>query len=215
MFESLARGDSVKEIDTGLSLVTASQTALASIAMESGDLDTAIARYRDAWRRLGPNISRPIRWQIIAAQAAKKEWPAAKAEINALLKDPKTPPTLEELVRAATFFRLNQETETALALSDQVLKTDPTYSGAVVTRAEILAKSGKQAEAIATIKKAIEAANAAGKKSPSVLYLMMAAVESITPPTNQGFQSGPAGPRQGGWSWPRTRSNWSRPRSES
>ena len=189
VFESLARGDSVKEIDTGLSLVTASQTALAGIAMESGDLDTAIARYREMLKDgSAPGLSRAIRWQIIAAQVAKKEWPAAKSEINALLKDPKAPPTPEELVRAATFFRLNKEDETALALSDRVLKADPSYSGAVVTRAEILARGGKHAEAIATINKAIEASAAVGKKAPAVLYLMMAAVESTTPPTGQGFQ---------------------------
>ena len=189
VFEALAQGDSVKEIDAGLSLVTASQSALAGIAMESGDLDAAIARYRSMLKDgSAAGLSRAIRWQIIAAQAAKKEWPAAKAEINALLKDPKTPATPEELVRAATFFRLNQETDTALALSDQVLKADPTYSGAVVTRAEILAKRGKHAEAIATIRKAIEAFAAGGKQAPPVLYLMMAAVESTTPPTGQGFQ---------------------------
>ena len=189
VFETLARGDSAKEIDTGLSLVTASQSALAGIAMESGDLDTAIARYREMLKDPSTaNLSRPIRWQIIAAQVAKKEWPAAKAEINALLKDPKTPATPEELVRAATFFRLNKEDAAALALADQVLKSDPTYSGAVVTRAEILARGGKHAEAIATINRAIEASTAGGKKAPSVLYLMMAAVESTIPPTNQGFQ---------------------------
>ncbi len=189
VFESLAQGDSVKELETGVSLVAASQSALAFIAMEGGDLDSAIARYRDMLKDpANAGHSRVIRWQIVAAQAAKKEWPAARAELNGLLKDPKSPPTAEELVRAATFFRLNKEDDTALKLSDQVLQADPTYSGAVVTRAEILARTGKHAEAIATINRAIEASSKAGKPSPSVLYLMMAAVESTTPPVDQGFK---------------------------
>jgi tetratricopeptide (TPR) repeat protein len=189
VLEALAHGDSVKEVDTGLSLVAASQSALAGIAMESGDLDSAIARYREMLKDgMAAGLARSIRWQIVAAQVAKKEWPAAKAEINALLDDPKSPPTPEELVRAATFYRLNQEDETSLALSDRVLKDDPTYPGAVVTRAEILARTKRHPEALATIRKAIEASTAAGKKAPAVLYLMMAAVESTIPPTEEGFQ---------------------------
>ena len=189
VFESLANGDSIKELEAGISLATASQSALAGMAMDGGDLDTAIARYRGMLKEAAnPALARPIRWQIVLALAAKKEWPAAKEEINALLKDPKSPPTLEELVRAATFFRLNKEDDVALNLADQVLKADPTYSGATVTRAEILARGGKHAEAIATIKRALEACSKAAKPAPSVLYLMMAAVESTSPPADQRFQ---------------------------
>ena len=189
VFEMLANGDSIKEVETGLSLVTASQTALAGMALETGDLDSAILRYREILKdSTAVGQSRTIRWQIAGALAAKKDWNAAKAEINTLLKDPKAPPTNEERVRAATFFRLNKEDNAALALADEVLRDDPTYSGAVVTRAEILTRSGKQPEAIATIKKAIAAASLGGKKAPSVLYLMMAAVESTIPPKNEGFQ---------------------------
>jgi cellulose synthase operon protein C len=191
VFESLAQGDSVKELEDGVTLAAASQSALAFLATEGGDLDQAIARYREMLKDpSNAGHARVIRWQIIGAQAAKKEWPAAKAELNSLLKDPKSPPTAEELVRAATFFRLNKEDDTALKLSDEVLKADPTYSGAVVTRAEILARTGKHADAIATINQSIEASKKAGKPSPSVLYLMKAAVESTTPPLdqNQGFR---------------------------
>jgi tetratricopeptide (TPR) repeat protein len=189
VFESLAHGDSVKELESGVSLVAASQSALAFIALEGGDPEAAIARYREMLKDpSNVGFSRVIRWQIVGAQAAKKEWPAAKAEINGLLKDPKSPPTNEELIRAATFFRLNKEDDTALQLSDQVIKADPTCSGAVVTRAEILARNGKHAEAVVTINQSIEAFAKAGKPAPSVLYLMMAAVESTTPPVDQGFR---------------------------
>ena len=189
VFEMLAHGDSVKEVENGLSLVAASQTALAGIAMETGDLDSAIARYREMLKDPSSvGLSRTIRWQLVAAQVAKKEWASAKAEINALLNDPRSPATPEERVRAATFYRLNKEDGPALALSDEVLKADPGYPGAVVTRAEILARTKKHPEAIATIRKAIDASTAGGKKAPDVLYLMMAAVESTIPPTTEGFQ---------------------------
>ena len=189
VFESLASENSIKEIDTGLSLVAASQSALASMAMESGDLDSAIDRYREMLKanNNAPAIVRTIKWQIVAAQAAKKEWPAARAEMVGLLNDTKTPPTLEERVRAATYYRLNKEDAAALAQVDQVLKADPTYPGAVVTRAEILARTGKHPEALATIRKAIDAATTASKQPPSVFYLMMAAVESTAPPSETGF----------------------------
>jgi len=188
VFESLAQENSVKQIDAGLSLVAASQSALASMAMESGDLDSAIARYRDMLKDGNSGgISRSIRWQIVAAQAAKKEWSAAKAEMANLLNDPKNPATPEERVRAATYYRLNKEDAAALAQVDPVLKADPTYPGAVVTRAEILARTGKHGDAINTIRRAIDSSSAANQKTPAVLYLMMAAVESTAPPTDAGF----------------------------
>ena len=189
VFESLARGDSVKELDTGLSLATASQSALASIAMEGGDLDTAIARYREMLKENPkPILASAIRWQVVAALAAKKDWPSAKLELIGLLKDPKNPPTPEELVRAATFYRLNGEDAAALATCDEILRSEPAYPGAVVTRAEILARGGKHPEALATINRALDSCSKLGKPAPSVLYLMMAAVESVAPPTDQGFQ---------------------------
>jgi len=190
VFESLARDHSSKEVDAGLSLMTASQSALATMAMESGDLDSAIAKYREMLKDVtaAAGISRAIRWQLVAAQAAKKEWPAARAEIVALLADPKSPATAEERVRAATYFRLNKEDAPALAQVEAVLKDDPTYPGAVVTRAEILARAKQHPEAIATIRRAIDASAAAGKKAPAVLHLMLAAVESTVPPVDQGFR---------------------------
>ena len=188
VFESLAHENSIKEIDSGLSLVTASQSALATIAMESGDLDSAINRYREMLKdNNSPAINRSIRWQIVAAQAAKKEWPAAKAEMVKLLTDPKNPATPEERVRAATYYRLNKEDDAALGQADLVLKADPTFPGAVVTRAEILTRIGKHAEAIRTIQQATTATTSAGQPAPAVFYLMRAAVESTTPPTETGF----------------------------
>lgn len=191
VLETLAQGDSVKELEDGLNLTTASQSALAGIALEGGDIDTALARYRSMLKDpKTPEVARAIRWQIVGALVAKKEWPAAKKEIDALLKDPKSPATPEEMIGAATFCRLNNDDASALALSDQILKADPTYTGAAVTRAEILSRQEKHAEAIATISRALDATAKANKPAPAVLYVMMAAVESKTPPVDQGFRRG-------------------------
>lgn len=188
VFESLAHENSIKEIDTGLSLVTASQSALASIAMESGDLDSAIARYREMLKDVtSPTIARTIRWQVVAALAAKKDWAAAQADLAGLMNDPKSPATPEERVRAASYYRLNKDDAAALAQVDQVLKADPTYPGAVVIRAEIMARTGKHAEAIATIRRATDACTASHTPAPAVFFLIQAAVESTVPPSETGF----------------------------
>jgi predicted Zn-dependent protease len=188
VFETLSKENSIKEIETGLSLVAASQSALANIAMESGDVDAAIARYRQVLKDAGPGgVSRTVRWQLAAALTAKKDWPAAKLEIEAILADTRSPVTLDEKIRAATFYRLNQDDTRAMSLADEVLKADPTHSGAVVARAEYLARMKRQPEAIAAIRSAIAATTAAGKKAPSTFYLMMAAVESTVTPAETGF----------------------------
>ncbi len=189
IFENLIRENSGKEIEGGLTLVAASQSALASIALESGNLDVAIARYRELLKDTTVVANaRNIRWQLASALAAKKEWAAAKAEIAALINDPKVPPTPEDRVKAATYYRLNREDDAALAQVDAVLKAEPTFPGAVVTRAEILSRRGKHAEAMATIRRAIDGSAAAGTKAPAVFYLVMAAVESTTPPEADGYR---------------------------
>ncbi len=188
VFESLAHGESVKELDTGLSLVAASRSALASIALETGDLDSAISRYSEMLKDgTAAGFSRAVRWQIVAAQVAKKEWTAARAEIQALLADTQAKASPDEKVRAATYYRLNKEDAPALALCDEVLKVDPAYPGAVVTRAEILSRAKNPAEAIATVRRAIDASAAGGKKAPAVFYLLMAAVEATIPPASDGY----------------------------
>ena len=65
------------------------------------------------------------RWQLVAAYAAKGQWPAARKEIAALLNDPKTPPTNDERVRAANYYRQNKEDAAAVAQLDYVLKVNP------------------------------------------------------------------------------------------
>ncbi|WP_435019016.1 tetratricopeptide repeat protein [Tundrisphaera sp. TA3] len=188
VFEALAGEDSIKEVDDGLPLVAASQSALANLAMESGNLDAAITRFRGMLKdgKAG-SIARDVRWQLIAAHEAKKDWAAAKAEIASLVNDPKSPPTPEERVRAATYHRIHKDDAAALALIEPVLKADPGNPGAVVTQAEIQTRTGKTPEAIATIRKGIDATAAKGDKSPAVFYLMLAAVETVAPTTEQSY----------------------------
>ena len=184
----LAAQGSVKEIDDGLSLMTAAQSALANLALESGDLDGAISRYEGLLKSgAAGNIARGVRWQLVAAHAAKREWAAAKAEIAALLNDPKSPPRDEERVKAATYFRTNGDTAEAVAQLDQVLSANPANPAAVVIRSEMLASAGKGPEALALIRKAI--ASAPDKsKSPAVFPLMLAAIENISTPAETGLK---------------------------
>ena len=109
IYERLVREQPVKELDDGLSLAAAANWALATLSLENQDVDQAIVRLEDLLKGgLSTEMSRPVRWQLAAARSAKGQWPAAKAEIESLLKDPKT--TSEERIRAANFFRVHGET---------------------------------------------------------------------------------------------------------
>ena len=186
-FEAIARDRPVKEVDPGLSLMTAAQSALANLAMENGDVDTAIHRFEDL-RRGGEAgaLGRADRWQLITAYIAKGQWPVAKKELAALLNDPKYPPTNDERVRAANYYRMNGEDDATRAQLDFVLKTDPTNPSAVVTRAYLLANAKKPAEAVALLRKAIDGDNVRKAKPPAVFYLMLAAVDNFNPPVAEG-----------------------------
>jgi predicted Zn-dependent protease len=187
MLEIIARDKPVKELESGLSLATAAQSALASQALEDGDFDGAIRRLEDLLRGNDAGaMARPARWQLVAARVAKGQWPTAKQEIAALLHDPQAPPTPQDRVRAANFYRLNHEDEAARAQLDQVLKADPAQSAAVAVRAFMLVgeQPPKNADAAALVRKAI----AAAKEPPPVFYLMLAAIENMTPPQADGLK---------------------------
>ena len=77
--------------DSDQSLATAAQWSLANLALENRQVDTAIARLEDLLRGgVTGDRARPVRWQLAAARATKGEWPAARAEIEELLSDPRT-----------------------------------------------------------------------------------------------------------------------------
>jgi len=180
-FEALAKDGSSKQLESGLSLAAASRSALANLALQNGDVEGAIRRFENL--RTGGTLgglSREDRWQLIAAYAAKGQWPAARKEMAALVNDPKKPPTNDERVRAANYYRLNGEEPAAVAQLEYVLQVNPAQPGAVVTRAYMLAEKKKTADALALIRKAIDAP---GKdKSPAVFHLLLAALENVSPP---------------------------------
>jgi predicted Zn-dependent protease len=185
-FEAIARERPVKEVESGLSLMAAAQSALANLALENGDIDAAIHRF-EGLRRSGEAgaLGRADRWQLITAYIAKGQWPLAKKELALLLNDTKYPPSDDERVRAANYYRINDEEAAAQAQLDYVLKVNPANPAAVVTRSYILAGGKKTDEAATVLRKAIAVAQGKKEKPPAVFYLMLAAVESLAPPASE------------------------------
>jgi len=192
-FEALAKDGSTKQLDSGLSVSAAARSALANLSLQSGDVDGAIARFEGL--RAG-GLARGDRWQLVTAYAAKGEWAAARAEVAALLNDPKNPPAPDERVRAANLYRLNGDEPAAVAQLDYVLKIDPAQPAAVVTRAYMLSEAGRTVEAAALVRRALAAPRAAAPETdlktapagpdapPAAFYLMLAAFENMNPPVD-------------------------------
>ena len=87
IYEQLVRERPVKELEDGLSLAAAANWALATLSLENQDVDAAIVRLEDLLKGgMTTEMSRPVRWQLAAARSTKGQWPAAKAEIESLLK---------------------------------------------------------------------------------------------------------------------------------
>ena len=80
--------------------MSAAQSALANLSLQTGDLDDAIRRFEELKRSSETGtLSRGDRWQLITAYVAKGQWPVAKREMAAILNDTKNPPTDDERVR--------------------------------------------------------------------------------------------------------------------
>jgi len=180
--EAIVRDKPVKELDPGKTLMSAAQSALANLSLRTGALDDAIRRFEELKRsNQNGTLSKADRWQLITAYVARGQWPSAKREIAALLNDPKNPPTEDERVRGANFYRQQGENDSALAQLDYVLQVNPACATAVVTRSYIFLKAKQYDQAAAILKNAIELST--GKeKAPAVFYLMLAAVENEKPP---------------------------------
>ncbi len=187
--ENLVRARPVKEVDSGTSLLMAAQSALANLSMRKGSLDDAVKRFLELKSgRDGAGLSRSDHWQLVAAYTGQGNWAAAKREIAVILNDPKNPPSDDDRVRGANFYRQQGELEPALAQLDYVLQSNPAHPGAAVSRAYLLLKAKEYTQASSLLKKAIDAA---GRKNaptaPAVLYLMHAAVENETPPATNAI----------------------------
>jgi cellulose synthase operon protein C len=178
--EITAQGSS-KELEEGIPLTVAAQSALANMALQNGELDIAIRRFESLRSGGGSSsLDRGDRWQLAAAYTARNQWPAARREIAALLNDSKNPPSYDERVRAANFYRQNKDEAAALAQLDYVLSVEAAHPAAVVTKAYILAEAKKSAEAADLLRKAL--ATPSKEKPPAVFFLVLAAMESAIPP---------------------------------
>ena len=181
--EAIVKNKPIKEVDTGTTLMSAAQSALASLSLRTGSLDDAIRRFEELKHSdKNGTLSKADRWQLITAYVARGQWPSARREIAALLNDPKNPPTDDERVRGANFYRQQGEDATALAQLDYVLKVNPTNPPAVVTRSYILLKAKQHEQAGAILRTAIEQLNQKKETPSAVFYLLLAAVENDIPP---------------------------------
>ena len=99
-FEDLVKNRPSKEIDSGVTLMSAAQSALANLELQTGKVDDAIRRYEELKRNSETGkLSRADRWQLVTAYVAKHQWPIAKRELAAILNDTTNPPSDDERVR--------------------------------------------------------------------------------------------------------------------
>jgi tetratricopeptide (TPR) repeat protein len=184
VLEGIVREGSTKEVDSGVTLMDAAQTALIQIELQSRDYDSVIQRLEGARAKdADGTLARSQRWQLAAALAAKGQWEKANVEVTALLDDAKAPPTNAELLRGANFYRFHGREELAANYLDKILAKDPNDSGAVVLRAYLYARAKKPTEGLALLRRAIDAAPK-NEKPPAALFLMLAAIEYHVPPAN-------------------------------
>jgi tetratricopeptide (TPR) repeat protein len=196
--EDLVKDRPTKEVDAGVTLMSAAQSALANIALQRGDAGDAIRRFEELKRNSETGtLSRSDRWQLITAYVLKGQWPVARRELASILNDEKNPPTDDERVRGANFYRQHKEDAAALAQLDYVLKVNPSNPGAVVTRSFIHLKAKKFEDAAAIIRSGITLTEKQKDKAPAVFYLMLAAVENEAPPAETAMKRAAAVLEQG------------------
>lgn len=187
-FETLVKDKAVKEVDPGLTLMAAAQSALANLSLRTGYYEDAIRRFEEL-KRSNENgkLATADFWQLITAYDNRGEWPTAKAKIAALLDDAKNPPSDEDRVRGADFYAQHGDRELALAQLDLVRRKNPTHVQAVVTLADVLRKSKEADKAKGVLHRAIDLTSQQGQ-APAVFYLMLAVVENQTPPAGTAIK---------------------------
>ena len=184
--EQISRDRPVKEVEAGVSLMAAAQSALANLALSSGDVDGAIQRYEGLLKSGDAGAqARNDRWQLISAYAAKGREEQAQSEIASLLNDAKNPPTLDERVRAANFYRLHDQPDAARAQLDYVLKKDPANPSAAVTRAYLLIQDKHLDQAAGVLEGAI-AATEKQASAKTDARLAKASTDAATTPADAG-----------------------------
>jgi cellulose synthase operon protein C len=186
--EAIIKNKPIKEVDTGTTLMSAAQSALAGLSLRTGALDDAIRRFEEL-KRSSENgtLSKSDRWLLITAYVARGQWPVARREIASLLNDPKNPPSVDERVRGANFYRQQGDDAAAQAQLDYVLKDNPCNPPAVVTRSYIHLKAKQHEQASSILRTALEQLKQKKEPQPAMFYLLLAAVENDRPPTATAF----------------------------
>jgi len=186
--EALVKDKPVKEIDPGLTLMAAAQSALANLSLRTGYYEDAIRRFEELRKSSETGtLAKADRWQLITAYVNRGEWPKAKREIAALLDDAKTPPSDEDRVRGANFYGQHGDVESALTQLEFVRRKNPAHPQAVVTLSGILLKQRQADKAAEMLRKAIDPTSRQ-QKPPAVFYLMLAVVENETPPAQTALK---------------------------
>ncbi len=187
--EDLVKNRPSKEIDSGVTLMSAAQSALANLELQSGKLDDAIRRFEELKRNSqNGKLSHADRWQLVTAYVAKRQWPYARRELAAILNDRQNPPSNDERVRGANLYRQQNEEAAAGAQLDYVLKLNPANAAAVVTRSYIDLSKKQYDQAGAVLGRAIDLSSKTPEKAPAVFFLMLAAVENEKPPAATATQ---------------------------
>ena len=168
----LAAEAPTRRLEPGLTLTDASQSALASIEIDSGKAQQAIDRLKPLLTQTkNPQQLREYQWQMVAAYASLRDWTGMENVVKAILADPRT--TSDEIVRAANYRRSANQVDVALAMLDGVLAKNPADPGAAALKGFILADKKAYAEAIAAVTPAWKS-----DKAPVSLALLLAALEN-------------------------------------
>jgi tetratricopeptide (TPR) repeat protein len=202
--EDLIKNRPSKEVDTGVTLMTAAQSALANLDLQSGKYEDAIRRFEELKRNSETGtLARNDRWQLIAAYIAQRQWPLARRELAAILNDSANPPSDNERVRGANIYHQQKEDAAAIAQLDYVLAGKPTHPAGVVVRAYIALDCKKYEDGIKTLRQAIDLSNKIDpqtkeqEKPLAVFFLMLAAIEYDKPPAETAAKRAKAALDQG------------------
>ncbi len=187
-FETLVKEKPVKEVNPGVTLLAAAQSALANLSMRTGYYEDAIRRFEELKKSSETNtLVKADRWHLITAYVNRREWSKAEGEIAAILDDPRNPPSDEDRVRGAKFYAEHGDREPALAQLEIVRRKNPSHAEAVVLLADILRQEKQTGKAAEVLRQAIKLSSQKDK-APAVFYLMLAAVEHQIPPANTALK---------------------------
>ncbi len=195
--ETLVKDKPVKEVDTGLTLMAAAQSALANLSLRTGSYGDAIRRFEELRKSSETGtLTKADRWQLITAYVNRGEWPKAQSEIASLLDDARTPASDDERVRAANFYGQHGDLKSALAQLEFVRRKNPAHPQAVVTLSGIMLKEKQVDKAAGMLRQAIELTSRE-QKPPAVFYLMLAVVENESSPVQTALSRAIAALDQG------------------